>query len=94
VVPAGASAARRGAGRLPAGISDGGLALQVRHRPDAAGPDNPDLLAGTWSLLEDQLGAVRQRMVRDNDTGIGRGGRLAVAVAAFTGTLATWRAPE
>jgi hypothetical protein len=49
----------------------------------------PDLLAGMWSLLDGQLGAVPRRLVWDNETGIGRGGRLAVGVAAFTGTLAT-----
>jgi hypothetical protein len=48
-----------------------------------------DLLAGMWSLLDGQLGAVPRRLVWDNETGIGRGGRLAVGVAAFTGTLAT-----
>jgi hypothetical protein len=42
-----------------------------------------------WSLLDGQLGAVPRRLVWDNETGIGRGGRLAVGVAAFTGTLAT-----
>jgi hypothetical protein len=49
----------------------------------------PDLLAGLWSLLGGQLRAVPRRLVWDNETGIGRGGRLAVGVAAFTGALAT-----
>ncbi|MGH3343909.1 MAG: IS21 family transposase [Carbonactinosporaceae bacterium] len=49
----------------------------------------PDLLGGMWSLLHDQLGAVPRRLVWDNETGIGRGGRLAVGVAALSGTLAT-----
>jgi hypothetical protein len=49
----------------------------------------PDLLAGMWSLLDGQLRAVPRRLVWDNESGIGRGGRLAVGVAAFTGALAT-----
>lgn len=49
----------------------------------------PDLLAGMWSLLGEQLGAVPRRLVWDNEAGIGRGGRLAFGVAAFTGMLAT-----
>lgn len=49
----------------------------------------PDLLAGMWSLLGEQLGAVPRRLVWDNEAGIGRGGKLAVGVAAFTGMLAT-----
>ncbi len=49
----------------------------------------PDLLAGLWSLLAEQLGAVPRRLVWDNEAGIGRGGRLADGVAGFTGTLAT-----
>ena len=49
----------------------------------------PDLLAGMRSLLGEQLGAVPRRLVWDNEAGIGRGGKLAVGVAAFTGTLAT-----
>lgn len=48
-----------------------------------------DLLAGMWSLLAGQLQAVPRRMVWDNEAGIGRGGKLAVGVAAFTGMLAT-----
>jgi hypothetical protein len=58
----------------------GGM-LPTRH--------TPDLLAGMWSLLNDQLGAVPRRTVWDNEAGIGRGGKLAVGVAAFTGMLAT-----
>jgi hypothetical protein len=48
-----------------------------------------DLLAGMWSLLSGQLGAVPRRLVWDNEAGIGRRGHLATGVAAFTGTLAT-----
>jgi hypothetical protein len=33
----------------------------------------PDLLAGMWSLLAGQLGAVPRRLVWDNEAGIGRG---------------------
>jgi hypothetical protein len=49
----------------------------------------PDLLAGLWSVLGGQLRGVPRRLVWDNETGIGRGGRLAVGVAAFTGAVAT-----
>lgn len=49
----------------------------------------PDLLAGMWSLLAEQLGAVPKRLLWDNETGIGRRGRLADGVAGFCGTLAT-----
>ena len=49
----------------------------------------PDLLAGMWSLLSEQLGAVPKRLVWDNESGIGRRGRLADGVAGFVGTLAT-----
>jgi transposase len=48
-----------------------------------------DLLAGTWTLLRDQLGAVPRRLLWDNEAGIGRGGRLAHGVGEFCGTLAT-----
>jgi hypothetical protein len=47
-----------------------------------------DLLLGSWELLR-ELGRVPRRLIWDNETGIGRGGRLASGVAAFTGTLAT-----
>ncbi len=47
-----------------------------------------DLLLGSWALIR-QLGRVPRRLIWDNETGIGRGGRLADGVAAFTGTLAT-----
>jgi hypothetical protein len=40
-----------------------------------------DLLAGIWSLLTEQLGAVPRRLVWDNEAGIGPGGRLADGVA-------------
>lgn len=57
-----------------------GRMLPTRH--------TADLLAGMWSLLGEQLGAVPRRLVWDNEAGIGRGGRLASGVAAFTGALA------
>jgi hypothetical protein len=47
-----------------------------------------DLLLGSWELIG-RLGRVPRRLIWDNETGIGRGGRLAAGVAAFTGTLAT-----
>jgi hypothetical protein len=47
-----------------------------------------DLLLGSWELIG-QLGRVPRRLIWDNETGIGRGGRLAAGVAAFCGTLAT-----
>jgi len=48
----------------------------------------PDLLLGTWSLLQD-LGRVPRRLIWDNESGIGRRGRLAGGVGEFCGTLAT-----
>jgi hypothetical protein len=57
-----------------------GRMLPARH--------TADLLAGMWSLLAGQLGAVPRRLARDSEAGIGRGGRLADGVAAFTGALA------
>ena len=47
-----------------------------------------DLLLGSWELVQ-QLGRVPRRLIWDNETGIGRGGRPAAGVAAFTGALAT-----
>jgi Mu transposase, C-terminal domain/Helix-turn-helix domain of resolvase len=47
-----------------------------------------DLLLGSWELIC-RLGRVPRRLIWDNETGIGRGGKLADGVAAFTGTLAT-----
>jgi transposase len=47
-----------------------------------------DLLLGSWELIG-QLGRVPRRLIWDNESGIGRGGRLADGVSAFTGTLAT-----
>ena len=47
-----------------------------------------DLLLGSWSLIE-QFGRVPRRLIWDNETGIGRRGRLAAGVAEFCGTLAT-----
>ena len=48
-----------------------------------------DLLAGMWTLLSQQLGAVPRRLIWDNETGIGRRNRLAAGIGAFTGALAT-----
>ena len=48
-----------------------------------------DLLAGMWSLLSEQLGAVPRRLIWDNEAGIGRRNKLAAGVAGFCGTLAT-----
>ncbi len=45
----------------------------------------PDLLLGTWSLLQD-LGRVPRRLIWDNESGIGRWGRLAAGVGEFCGT--------
>ncbi len=47
-----------------------------------------DLLLGSWSLIEG-FGRVPRRLIWDNETGIGRRGRLAAGVAEFCGTLAT-----
>lgn len=47
-----------------------------------------DLLLGSWELIR-ALGRVPRRLIWDNETGIGRGGKLAEGVAAFCGTLAT-----
>jgi len=47
-----------------------------------------DLLLGSWDLVQ-QLGRVPRRLIWDNEPGIGRRGRLAGGVSAFTGTLAT-----
>ena len=49
----------------------------------------PDLLAGMWALLDQQLGAVPHRLIWDNEAGIGRRNRLADGVSSFCGTLAT-----
>lgn len=48
-----------------------------------------DLLAGMWSLLSTQLGAVPRRLVWDNETGIGRRNKLAAGVGEFCGALAS-----
>jgi transposase len=47
-----------------------------------------DLLLGSWELIR-LLGRVPRRLIWDNESGIGRGGRLADGVSEFTGTLAT-----
>ncbi len=46
-----------------------------------------DLLAGTWQLLSEPLGAVPHRLIWDNEAGIGRRNHLAEGVAGFMGTL-------
>lgn len=46
-----------------------------------------DLLAGTWWIVENSIGAVAHRFIWDNEAGIGRRNRLAEGVAAFMGTL-------
>ena len=48
-----------------------------------------DLLAGMWSLLSIQLGAVPRRLIWDNETGIGKRNKFAAGVSEFTGALAT-----
>jgi transposase len=48
-----------------------------------------DLLAGMWSLLSTQLGAVPRRLIWDNETGIGKRNKLASGVGEFTGVLAS-----
>ena len=84
--------------RVPLGAGQAGsapvLVMVASHSRFITGRMLPtrhtgDLLAGMWSLLAGQLGAVPRRLVWDNEAGIGRGGRLAAGVAAFTGTLAT-----
>jgi transposase len=47
-----------------------------------------DLLLGSWELIG-RLGRVPRRLIWDNESGIGRGSRLAEGVAAFAGMLAT-----
>ena len=49
----------------------------------------PDLLAGMWLLLSEQLGAIPRRLVWDNEAGIGRRNKLAEGVTGFVGTLGT-----
>ncbi|MDR1213307.1 MAG: IS21 family transposase [Propionibacteriaceae bacterium] len=48
-----------------------------------------DLLAGMWLLLDRDVQAVPKRLLWDNETGIGRRGRLASGVAGWSGTLGT-----
>jgi hypothetical protein len=47
-----------------------------------------DLLLGSWELIQ-QLGRVPRRLIWDNEAGIGRRGKLAEGVTAFTGAWAT-----
>jgi hypothetical protein len=44
-----------------------------------------DLLSGMWALLSGQLGVVPHRLVRDNESGIGRRNRLAAGVGDVPG---------
>lgn len=69
------------------------LVITAAHSRFTAGRMIPtrtteDLLLGSWELIRG-LGRVPRRLIWDNETGIGRGGRLAQGVAAFCGTLAT-----
>jgi hypothetical protein len=48
-----------------------------------------DLVAGMWSLLSGQIGAVPHELWWDNEAGIGRRGRLTDPVTSLVGTLAT-----
>jgi transposase len=48
----------------------------------------PDLLLGMWSLIK-AFGRVPRRLIWDNESGIGRHGRLVGGVAEFCGALAT-----
>ncbi|ATI32701.1 IS21 family transposase [Rhodococcus sp. H-CA8f] len=48
-----------------------------------------DLVAGMWHLLSHDLGAIPHRLWWDNESGIGRRGRLTDPVTAFVGTVAT-----
>jgi transposase len=84
-------------GKIP--LEDGSTALlpvlviTAAHSRFTAGRMIPtrrteDLLLGSWQLIR-ALGRVPRRLIWDNETGIGRGGKLAEGVAAFTGTLAT-----
>jgi DNA replication protein DnaC len=84
-------------GRIP--LEDGStgllpvLVITAAHSRFTAGRMIPtrrteDLLLGSWELIR-KLGRVPRRLIWDNETGIGRGGRLADGVAAFTGTPAT-----
>ena len=47
----------------------------------------PDLVAGMWLLLRDQLRAVPRRLVWDNEAGIGRRGYLTGEVTSLVGVL-------
>ena len=69
------------------------LVITAAHSRFTAGRMIPtrtteDLLLGSWELIR-ALGRVPRRLIWDNESGIGRGGKLAHGVAAFTGTLAT-----
>ena len=47
----------------------------------------PDLVAGMWLLIRDQLRAVPRRLVWDNEAGIGRRGHLTMEVTSLIGVL-------
>lgn len=47
----------------------------------------PDLVAGMWLLLRDQVRAVPRRLVWDNEAGIGRRGYLTGEVTSLVGVL-------
>src|SRR5215469_14085310 len=69
------------------------LVITAAHSRFTAGRMIPtrrteDLLLGSWELIR-ALGRVPRRLIWDNESGIGRGPKLADGVAAFTGTLAT-----
>lgn len=48
-----------------------------------------DLLAGMWQLLSHDIGAIPRTLLWDNESGIGRRGRLAQGVSGFCGVLGT-----
>lgn len=58
--------------------------IQARMLPTRT---TEDLLGGMWALLQDAA-AVPQRLVWDNETGIGRG-KLTEAASSFAGVLGT-----
>lgn len=48
-----------------------------------------DLVAGMWQRLSQDLGEIPHRLWWDNESGIGRRGRLTEPVTSFVGTVAT-----
>ena len=77
-----------GTAALVAGAGDGPGAFAFICGRMIPTRQTPDLLLGSWSLIE-AFGRVPRRLIWDNETGIGRRGRLAAGVAEFCGTLAT-----